>query len=55
MAARICIDHNCDPADVYGIYLSELKTLMTNGIEVPQMCIRDRYGICRNRNGSAAA
>lgn len=36
MAARICIDHNCDPADVYGIYLSELKTLMTNGIEVPQ-------------------
>lgn len=36
MAAKICIEHDCLPGNVYTDYLDELKALMTDGIEIPQ-------------------
>ena len=32
MAASLCKQHRCSPRDIYRSHLSELKTLMTEGV-----------------------
>lgn len=38
MAAAVCRHHDCTPRDVYASHLEELKTLMRDGIVLPQPC-----------------